>query len=75
MDKVETKPCEVCGGSGWSPHAKGTGYDDVCDNCIAGEVLDEGTPEEWEAKNKSAPTSAGIDLIRQYLRETNQDTI
>ena len=41
---MRTKPCNVCGGSGWKPTAKGTGYDDVCDQCIAGEVVDDSPP-------------------------------
>jgi len=41
---MRTKPCDVCGGSGWKPTAKGTGYDDVCDHCIAGEVADDSPP-------------------------------
>lgn len=39
----ERKPmsaaCGVCGGSGWSPGARGNGYDDVCGECIYGQVL------------------------------------
>lgn len=31
--------CPRCGGTGFSGH--GTGYDDVCDNCIGGEVESE----------------------------------
>jgi len=34
-----TIDCEVCGGSGWSPRAQGNGYDDVCGECIGGQVL------------------------------------
>lgn len=34
-----TKDCPICKGSGFSGY--GTGYDDVCGNCIAGQVLAE----------------------------------
>jgi GNAT superfamily N-acetyltransferase len=37
LAEVKTRPCLICAGSGFSGF--GTGYDDVCSNCIGGEVL------------------------------------
>jgi GNAT superfamily N-acetyltransferase len=59
MDSVlyEARPCLVCNGSGFSGF--GTGYGDVCDNCIAGEL--------------PAAESLGKDEIRAVLRRRMQE--